>query len=166
MNQPTLQIAVKVSAPYDYHYFFFCPGKLAERFFCSRNPWMAWSRGPAEPGTCTRHPGSCLIPRQMRSTEEQWGRRHCTLQSLACPTSNLASWYRAARAALWVLWEEEDSEEEGKEWQWENNQKTPRESGLLFLARKNIWNLKIPLCRDCRRGGRGGIYSSFSVTHL
>lgn len=56
-----------------------------------------------------------------------------------CPTSNLASGYRATRAALWVRREEEeDSEEEGKEWQQENNQKTPWESGLLFLPRKKI----------------------------
>lgn len=84
-------------------------------------------------------PGSCLIPQQMRSRGEHRCRRRCTLQRFACPTSNLASGYRATRAALWVRREEEeDSEEEGKEWQQENNQKTPWESSLLFLPRKTL----------------------------
>lgn len=77
------------------------------------------------------------------------------MQRFACPTSNLASGYRATRAALWVRREEEeeDSEEEGKEWQRENNQKTPWESSLLFLPRKKIKKIKIlPQYGDGRRG--------------
>lgn len=115
----------------------FCPGRLWRKGLLRQKSHLCIKQGLGWPCNCDKQPGSCHIPQQMRSAWEHGCRQHCTLQRFACPTSNLASWYRAARAALWVLREEEDSKEEGKEWQWGNSQKTPWEPSILFLLRKN-----------------------------
>jgi len=111
--------------------FFVCfiQASFAGRGFCNQSTSSALTRCSNE--LCS-HLEVASSPQQMRSRGEHQCRQHCTLQRFACPTSNLASGYRATRAALRVQREEEedDSKEEGKEWQQGNNQKNPWESPL------------------------------------